>query len=79
MMEKCRNIDVDLVAFDLEDSVTRSLKPEARIAARNMLSLPRPRGVREQAVRINAPETGLALEDLTEVVSLICIREHVRF
>lgn len=77
MMEKSRNLDVDLVVFDLEDSVTRSLKSEARIAARNMLSLPRPRGVREQAVRINAPETGLALDDLTEAVSLKCTHEDV--
>lgn len=69
-MEKCRTLDVDLVTFDLEDSVTSSLKREARLAARDILHLPRPSGVREQAVRINAPDTGLALEDLTEVVSL---------
>jgi citrate lyase subunit beta-like protein len=68
-MEKSRNFDVDLVTFDLEDSVTTSLKREARIAARDILHLPRPSAVREQAVRINAPESGLALEDLTEVVS----------
>ncbi|RDW62465.1 citrate lyase subunit beta-like protein [Coleophoma cylindrospora] len=68
MMEKALNLDVDMVAFDLEDSVTLSLKPEARIAAREILHLPRPSGVGELAVRINAPETGLALEDLTEVL-----------
>jgi citrate lyase subunit beta-like protein len=58
MLEKRGNLDVDFVTFDLEDSVTRSLKLEARIAARDILHLPRPSGVREQAVRINAPETG---------------------
>ena len=59
---------VDCVAYDLEDSVAWSKKAEARSNLRSFLSQPRPPGIKEQAVRINAVESGLALDDLTEVV-----------
>jgi citrate lyase subunit beta-like protein len=70
MLEKSRGLSVDCVAYDLEDSVTRGKKAEARSNVRSILNEPRPGGVNENAVRINAVETGLALEDLTEVVRL---------
>lgn len=56
--------------YDLEDAVTVSEKPAARSNIRDILSLPRVPGIREQAVRINSIGTGLALEDLTEVVHI---------
>lgn len=56
------------MAYDLEDSVTPGRKAEARTNLRHFLEEPRPDGIREQAVRINAVESGLALDDLTEVV-----------
>ena len=59
---------MDCVAYDLEDSVTPRRKAEARINLRQFLQQPRPARIREQAVRINAVESGLALDDLTEVV-----------
>ena len=68
MLEKSRGLNVDCVAYDLEDSVTPGKKAEARSRIRRLLNEPRPAGVKENAVRINALETGLALEDLTEVV-----------
>ena len=68
MLDKSRALTVDCVAYDLEDSVTLGKKAEARSNIRNFLSQQRPAGVKENAVRINAVETGLALEDLTEVV-----------
>ena len=68
MLEKSRGLIVDCVAYDLEDSVTPGKKAEARLNIRSFLAQTRPKGVKENAVRINAVETGLALEDLTEVV-----------
>jgi citrate lyase subunit beta-like protein len=59
---------VDCVAYDLEDSVTSNKKAEARSNLKHFLGQPRASGITEQAVRINAVETGLALEDLKEVV-----------
>lgn len=67
-LDKSRGLNVDCVAYDLEDSVTPAKKAEARINLRQFLNQPRPAGIREQAVRINAVESGLALDDLTEVV-----------
>ena len=65
---------MDCVAYDLEDSVTLGRKAEARTNIRKMLGQPRSPGIREQAVRINAVDSGLALVDLTEVVrsALFC-------
>ena len=74
-LEKSRGLNVDCVAYDLEDSVTPGRKAEARANLRQFLEQPRPAGIREQAVRINAVESGLALDDLTEVV---CAFEALR-
>lgn len=68
MLDKSRGLSVDCIAYDLEDSVTPGKKAEARLNIRRLLDQPRVEGIREQAVRINAVETGLALDDLTEVV-----------
>lgn len=68
MLDKSRGLNVDCVAYDLEDSVTPSRKSDARKAISSFLSQPRASGIRENAVRINAVESGLALDDLSEVV-----------
>lgn len=68
MLNKSRGLTADCVTYDLEDSVTASKKPEARIAISKLLGQPRASGIREIAVRINAVESGLALDDLSEVV-----------
>ena len=68
-LQKSRSIKVDTVAYDLEDSVTPGNKAAARKSLRAFLSEPRLEGVGEQAVRINAVDSGYALDDLTEVVS----------
>ncbi|KAF1992641.1 beta subunit of citrate lyase [Aulographum hederae CBS 113979] len=68
MLQKSRGLDVDCIAYDLEDSVTPGRKAEARTNLRQLFEQPRAEGIREQAVRINAVETGLALDDLTEVL-----------
>jgi citrate lyase subunit beta-like protein len=49
--------------------VTPHKKAEARQLVRRALDLPAPERIRERAVRINSVESGLALADLTEVVS----------
>jgi hypothetical protein len=67
-LEKSRALAVDLCVYDLEDSVSASKKPQARTNVRELLSQPKPTGIREQAVRINSVERGLALDDLNEVV-----------
>jgi citrate lyase subunit beta-like protein len=67
-LEKSRGLNVDCVAYDLEDSVTPGRKAEARSNLRQFLQQERSKGIKEQAVRINAVETGMALDDLTEVV-----------
>jgi citrate lyase subunit beta-like protein len=68
MLDKTRTLTVDNVTYDLEDSVTPSRKDEARGMLRKFLSQPRAPNIKEQAVRINAVETGLALHDLNEVL-----------
>jgi len=67
-LEKSRGLTIDCVAYDLEDSVTPGKKAEARSNLKQFLSQDRVSGIREQAVRINAVESGLALDDLAEVV-----------
>ncbi|TID17512.1 citrate lyase beta [Venturia nashicola] len=67
-LEKSRGLNVDCVAYDLEDSVTPSRKAEARSNLRQFLGQERPKSIKEQAVRINAVETGMALDDLKEVL-----------
>lgn len=68
MLEKSRGLGVDCVAYDLEDSVAPQKKPDARRAIKTFLDHPRAQGIRENAVRINSVESGLALDDLSEVV-----------
>ena len=69
MLDKSRDLTVDCVAYDLEDSVTPAKKPEARKAIKEFLNQPRAKGIRENSVRINAVGSGLALDDLSVVVS----------
>ncbi|KAK7540740.1 Pyruvate/Phosphoenolpyruvate kinase-like domain-containing protein [Phyllosticta citribraziliensis] len=68
MLEKSRALNVDTIAYDLEDSVTPGKKAEARSNLRKLLEQPRVKGIREQAVRINSVDSGYALDDLTEVL-----------
>ncbi|RMD39465.1 hypothetical protein DV735_g5672, partial [Chaetothyriales sp. CBS 134920] len=57
-----------LYAYDLEDSVTPGRKAEARALVRKALDQDKPANVKERAVRINSVGSGLALQDLQEVV-----------
>ena len=68
MLDASRRLSIDCVAYDLEDSVSPSKKFEARKVISNFLNQPRAGGIRENAVRINAVDSGLALDDLIEVV-----------
>lgn len=68
MIEKSRGLSVDCIAYDLEDSVTAAQKAEARANICVSLNGPRPRAVGERAVRINSIASGLAEDDLNEVV-----------
>jgi len=68
MLEKSIGLNVDCVCYDLEDSVTPGKKAAARSNIRRFLEQPRASGIKETAVRINAVSTGLALDDLTEVL-----------
>jgi citrate lyase subunit beta-like protein len=67
-LEKSRSLTVDTIAYDLEDSVTPTLKPSARQNILSFLSAPRPPNITELSVRINAVSSGLALQDLTTIL-----------
>nr|OQO30555.1 hypothetical protein B0A51_01181 [Rachicladosporium sp. CCFEE 5018] len=68
-LEKSRSLpSIDSIAYDLEDSVTPSKKPEGRANILSILNRDRVPGIREQAVRINSVGSGFALDDLTEVL-----------
>lgn len=67
-LDKSRSLNVDCVAYDLEDSVTPNRKAEARALVRKALDQETPKGVKERAVRINSVGSGLALADLEELV-----------
>lgn len=68
-LEKSRSIpSVDSIAYDLEDSVTPHKKPEGRNNVLDILNRDRASGIREQAVRINAVDSGYALDDLTTIL-----------
>ncbi|KAJ9152022.1 Citrate lyase beta [Pleurostoma richardsiae] len=73
MLAKSRALAVDSVIYDLEDSVAPDAKATARelvtkcIAHESMSATAPGRGPREVSVRINAVETGLALQDLMHV------------
>ncbi|ORY08841.1 citrate lyase-like protein subunit beta [Clohesyomyces aquaticus] len=68
MLEKSASVTVDTIAYDLEDSVTPGKKAEARQNLVTLLRQPRPQSIREMCVRINSVDSGLALDDLTEVL-----------
>ena len=68
MLDKSRNLSVDCVAYDLEDSVTLNKKTEARANLRQFLTQPKASGIKECAVRINAVGSGLEEDDLSAVV-----------
>lgn len=68
-LEKSRGFqNLDSVAYDLEDSVTPTKKPEGRRNILEVLNKDRVPGIREQAVRINSVGSGFALDDLTEIL-----------
>ena len=71
MLGKSQGLNVDCVTYDLEDSVTPSKKAEARKNICHLFDQTPSTSIREQAVRINAIESGLALDDLTEVVRML--------
>ncbi|KAJ5544688.1 hypothetical protein N7535_006924 [Penicillium sp. DV-2018c] len=68
-LDKSRSLTADCLTYDLEDSVTPHKKAEARSLVRRAIDQAAPSGIRERAVRINSVDSGLALADLTEVVS----------
>lgn len=72
MLSKSLGLKSDNVTYDLEDSVTPSLKGTARDQLRSHISSlkSRPSGISELAVRINAVSTPYALEDLTSLAPL---------
>ena len=67
-LEKSRGLNVDMVTYDLEDSVAPAQKPTARKNLQQFLSQPRAPSIKEAAVRINAVDSGYALDDLTSVL-----------
>ena len=70
MLDKSRGLAADCITYDLEDSVSVNMKVEARQSLRSILALPRSAGIKEQAVRINAVDSGLAEDDLAELVGV---------
>lgn len=68
-LDKSRSLVADCLTYDLEDSVTPHMKAEARSLVRRAIDQPTPENIRERAVRINSVDSGLALGDLSEVVS----------
>jgi citrate lyase subunit beta-like protein len=68
MLEKSFAMHADNVTYDLEDSVAPHMKSDARSNLCNILNKQRPSGIKEMCVRINSVDTGLALDDLTEVL-----------
>ena len=70
MLDKSVDFRVDCAVLDLEDSVIASKKAEARLKVTQYLSRKPPAGIRELAVRINAPDSRYALNDLYNVVSI---------
>lgn len=68
-LEKSRSLTVDTVCYDLEDSVTPTLKPAARTNILSFLSSPtRPPHITELSIRINAISTPHALTDLLTIL-----------
>ena len=73
MLDKTRGLTADCVAYDLEDSVTMDMKPNARENIRRFLDQDPAAGIKEHAVRINAVGSGLEADDLEHVVRLIVL------
>lgn len=73
MLTKSRGLEVDCVAYDLEDSVTPAKKAEARMNVSRFLHEPRPSSITECAVRINPVGSEWAENDLLDVVNGIWI------
>jgi citrate lyase subunit beta / citryl-CoA lyase len=74
-LEKSKTIDSDIICFDLEDSVPIAEKETARILVNNTLqeinkTEEESKKKRLVSVRINAPESGLAAEDLKKITTL---------
>ncbi|KAL9113408.1 MAG: hypothetical protein Q9227_002449 [Pyrenula ochraceoflavens] len=67
-LDKSRTLTADLVSYDLEDSVTPSNKANARSLVRAALDQPKPASIGERSVRINSVGSGLALDDMTEIL-----------
>jgi citrate lyase subunit beta-like protein len=72
MLTKSLSLTSDNVTYDLEDSVTPSLKLQAREQIRAHLAdqRSRPVSISEVAVRINSVSSPLALEDLHSIAGL---------
>ena len=73
-LEKSKTIDSDIICFDLEDSVPIVEKETARILVNNTLqeinkTEEESKKKRLVSVRINAPESGLAAEDLKKITT----------
>jgi citrate lyase subunit beta-like protein len=71
MLAKSRNLTVDCVAYDLEDSVAPDRKQNARETLGSFLQTlnhDRPKGIKEIAVRVNATDTKYIEDDLRAVV-----------
>lgn len=67
-LDKSRTLTADCVTYDLEDSVTPGRKAEARSLVRAELDKPISSTIKERIVRINSVGSGLALDDLTELL-----------
>lgn len=69
MLTKSSNLVVDSVIYDLEDSVTPDSKDLARrLVADHLAGNRLGQGPQEVAVRINGVDTGLAQQDISQVV-----------
>ena len=60
--------DADAISFDLEDAVSESRKPEARVALREFLHTPKPASGKTIIVRVNALDSGHFDTDLEAAV-----------
>ncbi|KAK1757625.1 Pyruvate/Phosphoenolpyruvate kinase-like domain-containing protein [Echria macrotheca] len=70
-LTKSQSLHSDNITYDLEDSVTPSLKSQARTnLATHLLTTPRPPGIKDIAVRINAITTPHAEADLTSLAAV---------
>jgi citrate lyase subunit beta/citryl-CoA lyase len=71
-LEKSKTIDSDIICFDLEDSVPLEEKETARKLVNKTIQEINKMGESEKkpliSVRINAPESALAIEDLKKII-----------